>query len=500
MRSRMIKKRYIAFYALVLFCLFSHSAHAHIYKISVIIDTDMALDDVRAITMLLNSDMVDIPLIVTSDGVLSPQDGCKNLEMLLRYFKREDIKIARGRTLDKPAPPWRSWCGDLKWPQMEAPPFEIAVGDQAPEEIVKTLQSQDKPILYLCLGPLTNLADALHLNPGVKDKISRLVYFEAYNGDPLSGWNTSRDPESARFVFDSGLDTYWLSTPQETLLPFDQRLYEKIEDMNTPAARLVATVHSTRAIIKLLSEGHFRVWDEMAVIYLNEPSLFKFVPGAYGPEVMSLTSFKAAGIYDTYLKLLGHFTDFHLSPRHPVVLGAFPTDPSLFRDDVKPYVKKIIENYGLEEWKACLLTNEFHRHLGIYSLIGAKMGIRAREVLEAPFDAVRVVSYAGTGPPLSCMNDGLQVATGASLGRGTIQISNEKPRPEASFFYKDKKLTLKIKSELVSRVKSDIEAAEKEYSGLNPAYFAHIRKLSLDYWHDLDRRTIFEEFVAEAFN
>ncbi|MCK4389740.1 MAG: formylmethanofuran dehydrogenase subunit E family protein, partial [Desulfobacterales bacterium] len=196
---------------------------------------------------------------------------------------------------------------------------------------------------------------------------------------------------------------------------------------------------------------------------------------------------------DTYLKLLGHSADFHLSPRHSVVLKVFPSDPSQFREDVSPYVKKIIEKYGIEEWKACLLTNEFHRHLGIYSLIGAKMGIRAREILEAPFDTLRVVSFAGTGPPLSCMNDGLQVSTGASLGRGTIKISNGIPQPAATFLYKDQKLTLKIKRELVDRIKTAIKAALREYGGLNPSYFAHIRKLAIDYWYDLDRKKIFDE-------
>jgi len=481
--------------ALALLMLLWIEVGAHTVRITVVVDTDMALDDVRAIAMLLNSDLMDIPLIVTSDGVVSPQEGCKNLETLLRYFKRQDIKIARGRVLGKPAPPWRAWCEDLKWPEVDVTPFKIAVGGRASEEIVKTLQSQDKAILYLCLGPLTNLADALRLSPGVRDKISRLVYFEAYTDDPLSGWNTNRDPESARFVFDSGLRAYWLSLPEGKLLPFDQRLYEKIEGIDTAAAQLVASIHRAPVVSKLLSEGHFYVWDEMAVIYLNEPSLFRFVPTAHGPQVMSLASFKAAGIYDTYLRLLGHSADFHLSPRHPVVLQTFPSDPSIFRADVKPHVKKIIEQYGLEEWKACLLTNEFHRHLGAYSLIGAKMGIRAREILEAPFDALRVVSFAGTGPPLSCMNDGLQVATGASLGRGTIRISHEKPAPAAAFFYKDKKLTLKIKRGLVNRVKEDIRAAEKEYGGLNPAYFAHIRKLAIDYWRDLDRKKIFDELI-----
>jgi pyrimidine-specific ribonucleoside hydrolase len=494
-RSGMIKKRYIALSALVLLCLFPPLAHAHIYKTSILVDTDMALDDIRAISMLLNSEMVDIPLIATSDGALSPQEGCKNLAMLLRYFKREEVRIAEGRVLGKPAPPWRSWCEDPKWPEIDVAAYKIAMGGPAAEETVKTLQFQDKPILYLCLGPLTNLADALRLSPGVKYKISRLVYFGAHPDDPFPGWNTNRDPESARFVFDSRLEISCVVLPEKKLLPFDQLLYKEIQDMDTTPARLVASIHRSPTIRRLLSEGRLYVWDEMTVIYLNEPSLFRFVPTAHGSDVMSLASFKAAGVHDTYLKLLGHIADFHLSPRHPVVLKGFPSDPSLFREDVKPYVRRIIEKYGLEEWKACLLTNEFHRHLGTYSLIGAKMGIRAREVLEAPFDAMRVVSFAGTSPPLSCMNDGLQVATGASLGRGTIQIPDQKPQPAAIFFYKNHKLTLKIKKELLDRIRADIEAAEKAHGGLNPAYFAHFRKLSLDYWHDLDRKKIFDEFI-----
>lgn len=491
----MDRKRDVALYVLLLFCSFLPFAHAHTYKTSILVDTDMALDDVRAISMLLNSEMVDIPLIVASDGVLSPQVACRNLEMLLRYFKRENIRIAKGRVLGKPAPPWRSWCEDLRWPKMDSASYKTAVGESASEEIVKTLKSQDEQILYLCLGPLTNLADALRLNPGLEYKIARLVYFGAHPDDPFPGWNTNRDPESARFVFDSGLEIDCVVLPDEKLLPFDKGLYEQIEGLGTSVARLLTTIHAAPAVRRRLSEGNFRVWDEMTVIYLNQPSLFRFVPTGHGSGVMSLAAFKAAGLWDTYLKLLGHLADFHLTPRDPVVLRVFPCDPSFFKDDVKAYVQEIIEKYGLEEWKACILTNEFHRHLGIYSLIGAKMGIRAREILEAPFDALRVLSFAGTQPPLSCINDGLQVATGASLGRGTIQLSDQKPRPEAAFFYKDQKLTLRVTKGILDEIRANIEAAQEEYGGLNPAYFSHIRKLSIDYWYELDRKKIFHEFL-----
>ena len=123
------------------------------------------------------------------------------------------------------------------------------------------------------------------------------------------------------------------------------------------------------------------------------------------------------------------------------------------------------------------------------------MGIRARETLEAPFDSLRVTSLAGNSPPLSCMNDGLQVSTGASLGRGSIQVSDQEPQPAATFFYKDKKLTLRFKRAWVDKVRREIKKTLKEFGGLNPEYFSRIRKLSMHYWLSLDRQDIFDEVI-----
>lgn len=163
----------------------------------------------------------------------------------------------------------------------------------------------------------------------------------------------------------------------------------------------------------------------------------------------------------------------------------------MFKEDVAPHVADIIAAHGYEEWKACLLTNELHRHLGIYSLVGAKMGIYARELLEAPFDALEVVSYAGSKPPLSCVNDGLQVSTGASLGRGAIRVE-EDARPAALFIYRDRALTLTLKPEYMNRIKTDIAAAIERFGAVNPAYFDHVRELSIRYWKEMDRTTLFD--------
>ena len=181
-----------------------------------------------------------------------------------------------------------------------------------------------------------------------------------------------------------------------------------------------------------------------------------------------------------------------LDERKPVCLKEYPTDPALFNELVRPYVGKIIERHGLEEWKAVLLTNELHRHLGMWSIIGAKMGIWARELLGAPFDQLDVISFCGYKPPFSCTNDGIQVSTGASLGRATITNSHL-GQPEAIFVYKGERLLLKVKPQVKAQIGKVIKELSKQYGFRSKRYFQELDKISVKYWLEWDRAKIFEE-------
>jgi pyrimidine-specific ribonucleoside hydrolase len=480
---------------LSLLIIFETQAGAHEVSLPIIVDTDMALDDMRAIVMLLNSETAQIPLMVTSDGVRSPQEGVKNLNAILRYFNRTNIKVVPGKKLDKPDPECRTWIKEIKVPGSLRGSETDFPEDAAAQEIAKTIGSTEDPFLYLCLGPLTNLAGALQIDPELKTRISSLIYFGAHPDNEYPGWNSLRDPGAARSVLDSGIRAYAMGLPEDHLAPFNTELYERMRKLNTPASSLLIKIHEEPEIERLRLQDHFYVWDETTVIYLYNPSLFTFSVSTHGKKVMTLAKIDLEDIYDAYVHALGYSADSHLDPRQSVVLRLFPRKPSLFREDVGPYVSEIIDRYGLEEWKACLLTNEFHRHLGIYSLIGAKMGVRAREILEAPFDTLEVISYAGSNPPQSCMNDGLQVSTGASLGRGTIRVSEKQPSPEAWFLYDDITLKMNLKTEIWEKIKEDIGGLVSQYGALSPEYFREVRRLSIQYWRDLDRRHIFDETI-----
>jgi pyrimidine-specific ribonucleoside hydrolase len=188
----------------------------------------------------------------------------------------------------------------------------------------------------------------------------------------------------------------------------------------------------------------------------------------------------------------------HIEARPSVVLARFPTAPEAFQPDVAPEVAAILERHGEEEWKAAVLTNELHHHLGIYSLVGVKMGIRAREILGASLDDLRVESHAGLRPPVSCLTDGLQVSTGATLGHGSIQVAAGDATPEAVFTRGEERLRLSLRPDVRDRIRGDVAEAVRRHGDLTPEYFQAIRRLSIRYWLDLDRREIFLEEASSA--
>lgn len=180
---------------------------------------------------------------------------------------------------------------------------------------------------------------------------------------------------------------------------------------------------------------------------------------------------------------------------------------------IEAMAERTIARWGKEEWRAVILTNEIHGHIGIYSTIGAKMGIYALELLSRlcnKAEELKVLSFAGSRPPVSCFNDGLQISTGATLGHGAIEIAKSSAeskehadaRVEAIFRFraicgteaKEMQLRVWLKEELRQQIAGDIANAVKQY-GHTPDYWLQVRRLALDYWQQWNRAEIFE---AEA--
>lgn len=149
----------------------------------------------------------------------------------------------------------------------------------------------------------------------------------------------------------------------------------------------------------------------------------------------------------------------------------------------------------VDEKRLIELVNEFHGHIGIYSMLGIKMGLYVRDLFHADglHGPIGIVAYTGSVPPVSCLLDGLQASTGSTLGHGLIQVapSPAPPCAKAAFTCAGKTLTVSLKPEYEARIQTDIQRGVSLY-GHAPQYWEFVEDLARRYARDWDRAVIFQ--------
>ena len=473
----------------MLFILTAAPARAHSGP-GVIVDTDMAADDARALALLLTSPYFHVMAVVTSDGVSPPDVGATNVCRMLGFLQQDGVAVGRGRSLAGPAPAFRTNATGLDWAQLGEPIVPAGGMVSATNLIRFSLKNSPSRVIYICLGPLTNLGDVLTQSPELAEAISTVLWFGAPPKAVHPGWNAGRDEAAWKQVAAAGLQVEVVRWPDEAAAPLlDEALLDELARVNSPPAQLIVRLHSKGRGAELVRAKHLRLWDDLVALRLLNPSLGVMSPVAGQPGWSELTAVDPLAVRRAMAATLRM-----LPPRATVIMADFPAAPQQLLPDVRELATQIIARHGLEEWKAAVLTSELHRHLGTYSIVGAKMGLRARERFNVALDELHVESHAGLKPPLSCVNDGLQVATGASLGRGTITVATNKPPTcEAVFRYGEGRLRLRLKPEFAKRIAADMAELEKRYGGTTPEYFQDVRGVSLQHWLNFDRTTMFEE-------
>ena len=461
----------------------------------VIVDTDMAADDARALALLLASPYFHVMAVVTSDGASPPDIGATNVCRMLGFLKQDGVAVGIGRSLAGPAPAFRTNATGLDWAQLGEPVVPVGGMFSATNLIRFALKSSPDRVIYICLGPLTNLGDALKDTPELAGAISTVLWFGAPPNAAQPGWNAGRDEAAWKQIAAAGLRVEVIRWPDDAAAPVvDEALLDELASVDSPSAELIVRLHSSGRGAELVRAKHLRLWDDLVALRFLNPSLGVMSAVAGQPGWWELTGVDPAAVRRAMVATLRM-----LPPRATVIMADFPTAPQQLLPDVRELAAQIIARHGLEEWKAAVLTSELHRHLGTYSIVGAKMGLRARERFNVALDELHVESRAGLKPPLSCVNDGLQVATGASLGRGTITVvTNGPPACEAVFSYGEMRLRLRLKPEFAKRIAADMAELEKRHGGTTPAYFQDVRGVSLKHWLNFDRSTMFDETVEGA--
>lgn len=460
---------------------YGHSGKA---KYHIILDTDAALDDLRAICLFLAFPDYEILAITTSDGALEPKEGVIKVKALLKSFGHEGIPTGGGKIVQDMPPAWRNFCRLISWGDEEdvhGQEYSCAV-----DTIHSAIQHEEEPVIIVCLGGMTNIADALKEEPRIKDSIERILW---YNDSicPLSGTNSKIDEKASLAVLSSGIPIEVVTNTETTDHLFNEKMLQGISQLDSVYARKIVAAHKIKEAMERIQSGHLQLWDDLLPVYLHYPDLFvqKNVPGSNGHRLYEVRDIK--NVKTVYTEILTGRNNVQSK-----VFNGFPDNPDLFAEDVRSHMKDIIREYGKEEWRVGVLTNELHGHLGIYAVVGVKMGLRARRYFHVGVDDITIMSYAGRTPPLSCMNDGIQVSTGGTLGHGLISVSAEPPfRPEATFTFKGRSVNLRFKDKYWAKVKYDIKRGIDGFGLNTEEYWDYVRKLAIEYWLKWDRDEIF---------
>lgn len=476
--------------AALLFAILPVAAHSGKARFHVIVDTDGAADDLRTINMMLGNRELEVLAVTTSEGALHPDTAACRTAALLGTLYHEGVPVGAGRAVNHPAPEWRTLSERIAWGEarQETERFPTAM-----ELIAETLENEEERVVYIALGPLTNLGDLIEARPDLVGRIERVVWYDDAVPAP-SGHNYRTDTLSARKVLASDLRMEIVSENPDCPVVVDTALIDSIASVGTPYAQRIVATHRTEPVAGMIRQAHLRAWDDLVPVYLFAPELF--ARRRYNDHT-DIYTLRDAGAADRARKLIVELLRGKKDTESRVLYG-FPDGHELYAADVVPIIDRAIERHGPSEWRAGVLTNELHGHLGIYATIGVKMGIRAREYFDIGVDDIAVTSYAGLQPPVSCMNDGLQVGTGASLGHRLITAeATDRPRPEARFRFKDKAIRLRLKPQYARRIREDVKRGVELYGDRTEAYWQYIRALALQYWLDFDRHEIFDLTVEK---
>ena len=480
-------------FAALLLCTGILDGHAHSGKarFHAIIDTDAAADDLRTLCMLLGNREIEVLAVTTSEGALMPRQGAERVRALLDGFYHEGVPVGAGRPVGAPAPAWRAHSEQIGWGDSTA---SLRSYPFAQELIAETIDNEEEKIVFIALGALTNLDDVLQARPELKERIAEVVWYND-RAKPLAGANYKTDKAAAKRVLASGVPVTVVGANPAIPISVTPALLDSISAVPTAYAQKIAHTHRTAPLAQLVDEGHLEAWDDLVAVYLFAPELF--TSQQIGPTVEFRTLRDRAAAARAEAQMVAILRGKPDSESR--VFYGFPVQHDLYASEVVPIIDPAIERHGPSEWRAGVLTNELHGHLGIYATIGVKMGIRAREYFNIGVDDIAVETFAGHRPPVSCMNDGLQVSTGGTVGHGLITVAEGEPvRPEARFSFKGKTIRLKLKPEYAAQIRRDVQRGIELYGDLTEPYWNYVKALALQYWRDFDRHEIFEMYVEDG--
>ncbi len=250
----------------------------------VILDVDTGCDDAVAMLMAGHHPALEFVAVLPVHGNVHLEVTLENTLKLLSAGKLENVPVYVGAN----APligPIIAGDGDqiIRMPFPESP--------MQPQEkhavnflIDYYMNGEGVDTIYMPIGPLTNLALALRIEPKLAEHIPKIVtmggaYIEG-NTTPSAEFNILADPEAAHIVYSAGIPITMIGLEVTDMAEIRKEDVKRIHEIGTPWADAAAEIINIIIDIHLKYPGRTGgiVYDACAVAAVIDPTIVQTKP------------------------------------------------------------------------------------------------------------------------------------------------------------------------------------------------------------------------------
>ena len=252
----------------------------------IIIDTDPGIDDAMAIFFALQSPELEVLGLTAVFGNGGVTNTASNAVRILETAGREDIPVASGantplvianRSGGGMSVHGHDGLGNAgeQLPQPRGHP----IAQNAAAFIVETVLANPGEVTLVPIGPLTNIALALRLEPAIVDAVKGVTLmggsaFAGGNKSAAAEANLYNDPHAADIVFSAGWPIVMAGWDVNNRFHMNQAYLDQLCALGNPATEFIKAIYPCLQAFMKLPEQAIDVPDLLPVAYLVDPSLF----------------------------------------------------------------------------------------------------------------------------------------------------------------------------------------------------------------------------------
>lgn len=251
-------------------------------RVPIFLDVDTGTDDALALAYAVASPRIDLVAVATVAGNVDVEKTTANTLSVLDWLGGENIPVHRGasRPLVRPHRDARNFHHEGGLGGAQLPPSTRSVGaDRGPAALIRLARQNPGVLTLVTLGPLTNLAIALNVEPALPELLKSVVVMGGAftvpgNTTPAAEFNILVDPEAAEQVFNApfpNITAVGLDVTQRVALTRDDWDAVNAGGSLAPSASLLREVGNFA--FSELGRDQFSLHDPLAVAVASDATL-----------------------------------------------------------------------------------------------------------------------------------------------------------------------------------------------------------------------------------